>query len=187
MTPPPSQFGRVFALVGPSGAGKDTLLAGARAVLPELCLVRRVITRAADAGGEDYEAVSEAEFDRRAALGEFALQWGAHGLRYGIPLAGLLPRRRGRDVIFNGSRGALAQAMAAIPDLIVLQVTVPPDVLAARLATRGRETAAEIAARIARADTALPPGLACIEIANDTTPEAGIARLVAALQPPVRG
>lgn len=179
-------LGRIFALVGPSGAGKDTLLAGARAALPDLCVVRRAITRPAEAGGEDYEALSDHEFDRRLALGEFALHWGAHGLRYGIPKAGLLPRARGRDVIFNGSRGALVQAVAAIPDLIVLQVTVPPDVLAARLAARGRETAPEIAARVARADTALPPGLARIDIANDTTPAAGIARLIAALQPPVQ-
>ena len=174
--------GRLFALVGPSGAGKDTLLAAASAARPDLVIVQRVITRPESAGGEPFEGVTPAEFARRNAAGLFALHWQAHGLHYGVPLAELAPLHDGRSVVLNGSRRALAQEVAAYPDLIVLHITVPLPLLAQRLAARGRESLAEITNRLARADTALPQGLRAVEIANDTTPEAGIARLSQALR-----
>ena len=97
---------RLFAVVGPSGAGKDTLMAAA-AHRPGVALVRRVITRPAEAGGEDFEGVTPEAFAARKARGAFALDWEAHGLRYGIPHDQL----RGGDVIFNGSRAALPAAL----------------------------------------------------------------------------
>ena len=75
----------IFAVVGPSGAGKDTLIRGALAARPDLRLVRRVITRPTDAGGEAFEGVTEQAFQQRSAMGDFAREWQAHGLRYGIP------------------------------------------------------------------------------------------------------
>ncbi len=171
---------RLFAIVGPSGAGKDTLIAGACAVRPDLRRVRRVITRPAEAGGEPFDGVTEAEFARRRAEGLFALDWQAHGLRYGIPRAQV---QGPGDVIFNGSRAALALAAQVFPGLQVIVVTAPPEVLARRLADRGRETGHDLAARLDRAAFALPPGISAVTVLNDTTPEAGIARLLAALQP----
>ena len=50
--------GRLIAVVGPSGVGKDSVMAGLHGAIPDLHLVRRVITRAPDLGGEDYDAVS---------------------------------------------------------------------------------------------------------------------------------
>jgi phosphonate metabolism protein PhnN/1,5-bisphosphokinase (PRPP-forming) len=170
----------IFAIVGPSGAGKDTLIAGALAARPDLRLVRRVITRPADRGAEDHEPVSEAEFARRKAAGAFALDWQAHGLCYGIPrdqLAGP------GTVLFNGSRAILALAQQCLPDLRVVVVTAPPEVLGARLAARGRETADDIATRLRRADFALPDGVQAVTVINDATPELGIARFLDALQP----
>lgn len=173
--------GRLFVVVGPSGAGKDTLIAG-------VCgpggphWVRRVITRPEAAGGEPFEGVDGDEFARREAAGEFALAWRAHGLAYGIPHAGLSPLAEGRDVLFNGSRGGLAEAVAAFPGLRVIHVTAPAAVLAARLAARGREEAGQVTARLARAVAPFPPGVPVVEVVNDATPEAGIARLRAALQ-----
>ncbi len=170
----------LFAIVGPSGAGKDTLLAGALAARPDLVLVRRVITRPTEAGGEEFDGVTEAEFARRMAAGAFALHWQAHGLSYGIPAAQIDP---GRTVLFNGSRAALPAAQARFPALVVVLVTAPVAVLAARLAARGRETAADIAARLERAGFDLPAGLDVRQVINDGTPAEGVARLLAALQP----
>ncbi|WP_395004734.1 phosphonate metabolism protein/1,5-bisphosphokinase (PRPP-forming) PhnN [Cypionkella sp.] len=174
--------GRLFVVVGPSGAGKDTLIAGAMAANPALHWARRVITRPEVAGGEPFEGVSRPQFDQRLARGDFALHWQAHGLHYGVPLTELAPLQDGRSVVLNGSRRALAKGLAAYPDLIVLHITVPLPLLAQRLAARGRESLAEITDRLARADTALPQGVRAVEIANDTTPEAGIALLSQALR-----
>ncbi|MGB8622244.1 MAG: phosphonate metabolism protein/1,5-bisphosphokinase (PRPP-forming) PhnN [Paracoccaceae bacterium] len=175
--------GRLFTVVGPSGAGKDTLLEAVDARCPDLHLVRRVITRPAEAGGEVFDDVSEAEFLRRRAEGRFALWWRAHGLFYGIPatIDGVLAR--GGDVIFNGSRSVLQEAHARYPSLRVLHVTAPIPTLAARLAARGREQAPEIAARLERAGFALPEWLAVRAIRNDGALEHAVQAMLAELRP----
>ncbi len=175
--------GRVFAVVGPSGAGKDTLLSGAVAASGGLHWARRTITRPESAGGEPFEGITAAEFDRLRDENAFALQWPAHGLQYGIRQAEFAPLAFGVDVLFNGSRAALPMALAQFPDLIVLRITAPSKVLAERLAARGRETAAEIEGRLARASYEVPEGLPVIDIANDSTPARGVERLLSALQP----
>lgn len=174
--------GRVFAVVGPSGAGKDTLLAGLEAA-GLAHRVRRVITRAPRPGDEPFEGVSEPEFDRRLAAGQFALHWRAHGLAYGLPWAEFAALRDGRDVVFNGSRAILAEAARAFPGLQAILIEAPPGVLASRLAARGREAGVALAARLERDTGALPAGLPVIRVLNDCTPTEGIARLIAALQP----
>lgn len=158
--------GRAFAVVGPSGAGKDTLLAAVTRVRPDLVLARRVITRPEAAGGEAFEGVSDAAFDARHA--EFALVWGAHGLRYAIPSTLRAAQLAGRDVIFNGSRGMLADAARVFAPLVVIHVTARPEVLAARLAARGREDTGDIARRLARAALPLPdlPGVSLRVVDN---------------------
>lgn len=174
--------GRVYAVVGPSGAGKDTLLAGAIEASPQLHWARRTITRPQTAGGEPYEGVTPAQFDALSEEGAFALQWPAHGLRYGIRKAEFAGLAQGIDVLFNGSRAALPMALLQFPGLIVLRITAPSKVLAERLAARGRETAAEIEGRLARASYEVPEGLPVIDVANDASPAVGVARLLAALQ-----
>jgi len=168
----------LFAIVGPSGVGKDTLMEAARARDPRVHLVRRVITRPAAAGSEDFEAVSEAEFARRLAAGDFVLHWRAHGLSYGIPadVRGMLAD--GRTVLFNGSRGALAEAVRAFPGLKVVHVTARPDVLRQRLLARGRESAAEIEKRLQRARVPLPFGLKRFELDNSGDLETALCALL---------
>jgi len=80
--------GRLILVVGPSGAGKDSLIEGARAALagcPEYLFPRRIITRESDPGSEDHFTLSEAEFAQQQAAGAFFLSWGAHGLHYALP------------------------------------------------------------------------------------------------------
>jgi len=170
----------IFAIVGPSGAGKDTLIEGALRLRPDLRLIRRVITRPTGAGGEDFEGVTEADFAERLKSGDFALHWQAHGLSYGIPKAQL---EAPGDVIFNGSRAALPEAAKVLPDLRVILVTAPDHILAARLAARGRETEADISQRLTRAAFTLPAGITAETVVNDGALETGIALLLAALQP----
>jgi phosphonate metabolism protein PhnN/1,5-bisphosphokinase (PRPP-forming) len=170
----------IFAVVGPSGAGKDTLIRGALAARPDLRLVRRVITRPTAAGGEDFEATSPPDFARRRAEGEFVLHWEAHGLCYGIPRAQV---EGPGDIIFNGSRAALPEAARVFPGLRVILVTAPDTVLAERLAVRAREDGADIRARLDRAALSLPEGVRADVVLNDGPIETGISRLLAALQP----
>jgi ribose 1,5-bisphosphokinase len=157
----------LILVVGPSGAGKDTVLSLARQALADdrrFRFVRRVITRPDGAGGEDHEAVSEAEFAKLA----FALSWQAHDLLYGIPLDITADLARGVVVVANVSRGIIAEAAARFP-VRVVEVTAPPDVLAQRLTARGRESAEDIAKRLAR-DVTLPGQIEVDTVINDRTP-----------------
>lgn len=165
------------AVVGPSGAGKDTLMLAALAQRPEWSAVTRVITRPEGAGGEDFEGVTPDEFDRMKAAGRFLLCWNAHGLDYGLPHEAF----RAGPRLVNLSRNMLRQAAQALPGLHVIHVTARPDVLAARLAARGREDAQDIAARIARETGPLPDGLPVTHIDNSETIEAAVGAFVAAL------
>jgi ribose 1,5-bisphosphokinase len=175
--------GRFIAVVGPSGAGKDSLMEALCARHPEILRVRRVITRAPEAGGEDHETVSAALFAARAAGGDFALHWGAHGLNYGIPVTVKAALANGQDVLANLSRGVLPKAAAVFGDLRVLHVTARPEVLAERLHGRGRETRAEIARRLARPAPVLPAGLNVVEIDNSGALEAAVEAACAAIYP----
>ncbi|MDR3539012.1 MAG: phosphonate metabolism protein/1,5-bisphosphokinase (PRPP-forming) PhnN [Acetobacteraceae bacterium] len=165
-------------VVGPSGAGKDTLLAAARRGLagdPRVRFVRRTITRPAEAGGEDHDAVTDAEFAAR----DHALQWAAHGLRYGIPADIGRDLDRGMTVVANVSRMVIADAASRFA-IRVVEVTAPPHVLAARLAARGREDADDVARRLTRI-VSLPEGVDVRRVVNDGTLEDGVARFLAAL------
>lgn len=151
--------GRLIAVVGPSGVGKDTLMRALIEARPGLRRARRVITRAPDPEGEGHEAVSDAEFDARLKEGGFALHWRAHGLRYGVPLGICLDLAGGRDLLVNLSRTVLSEAQARFQPFVILHLTAAPQVLAARLAARGRETPQDITERLTGADMALPEGV----------------------------
>ncbi len=159
--------GRLIAVVGPSGVGKDSVIDGLVARVAGLARARRTITRPADAGGEDFEGVTPEAFAARAAAGAFALRWEAHGLAYGIPQEELAPLAAGQDVIANLSRRALPAARATVQRLVVLALSARPETLAARLGARGRENEGEITGRLARDTGPLPAGLVVLPLAND--------------------
>lgn len=175
--------GRLIVVVGPSGVGKDSLMDALCAARPGLHRVRRVITRAPDAGGECFEAVSREVFARRRAAGAFALSWQAHGLHYAIPADTLGVLEAGDDALANLSRAVLAEARAVFPPLHVLSVTAPPEVLAQRLAGRGREPADEVSRRLGRAAPPPPADVPVTEIDNGGALEDAAAAALAALYP----
>lgn len=146
--------GRLIVVVGPSGVGKDSLLAASRDTLqacPNLLLVRRTITRVASGDAEDHEPMSEAAFVAAERDGAFCFTWRAHGLCYGLRSELETHLAAGKPAIVNGSRKVLADMAVRFPGLAVVRVTADPHVIAARLASRGRESAGEIEARLARA------------------------------------
>ncbi len=181
MTPRPDPL--LYAVVGPSGAGKDSLMMAAKAARPDIVLVRRIITRPTEAGGEEFEGVTEAEFARRKAAGDFALSWSAHGLHYAIPASIHDDIAAGHPVLFNASRAMLAQAAQDFPDLVVLYITAPVAVLTQRLRARGRERLEDIAARLLRNTGELPAGLNIVEIENAQSFEKALAQFLSAIQP----
>ncbi|MBW8356310.1 MAG: phosphonate metabolism protein/1,5-bisphosphokinase (PRPP-forming) PhnN [Pseudomonas sp.] len=144
--------GRLIYLMGPSGAGKDSLIDAARQPLSALgCeVVRRVITRSAESVGEEAQEVTVEEFERRVAGGDFALFWRANGLGYGIPVQIDTWLAQGRNVLINGSRGHLPQARERYPDLVPIVLMVDTEVLRRRLLRRGRESLPEIERRLQR-------------------------------------
>src|SRR5215467_8848455 len=79
--------GKLVLLIGPSGAGKDTLLSLARAACaddPAIVFARRVVTREASSA-EDNEQISVDGFREAEARAAFAVHWEAHGHAYGLP------------------------------------------------------------------------------------------------------
>ena len=170
-------------VVGPSGAGKDTLINGAKAALAgdaRFVFPRRAVTRQAVAELEDHDSVTREEFALRAANGAYALSWEAHGLSYGLPASISDEIAAGRVVIMNGSRAMVGAARERFAGTKVLLIEATPQVRAVRLAGRGRETEAEIAARLAReVVTDIPQA---IHIDNSGEVAEGVGRFVLALR-----
>jgi ribose 1,5-bisphosphokinase len=183
----PEGPGVFIAVVGPSGAGKDTLLTLAREMLrsrpagAETLFTRRVITRKADVALEDHDTMTEAAFAAAKAAGKFALTWTAHGLSYGLPADVDVAIAAGGVVVANGSRAALPAISGHFENVVVVQVTAPRELLAERLGARGRESRAEILARLDRATIVADiPNSVVIE--NAGAPEEAARKLVAIIE-----
>lgn len=178
--------GWLVLVVGPSGAGKDTLLAEARRALqgrPDIHFPARAITRPPDST-EACRSMSEDEFAAGCAMGAFALHWRAHGLGYGIPVAVDDAIRAGGTVVLNVSRGVIPQARARYANLRVVGIDADPALRARRLAGRGRESAGAIADRLAREAALAMATQPDFVILNDGTAEVGGRRLAEAILGP---
>jgi ribose 1,5-bisphosphokinase len=145
--------GRLVLVVGPSGAGKDTLLGLAKIACAgdrNIVFPRRVVTREASLA-EDNEQLSLDAFRQAVARDEFAMHWEAHGHRYGLPRAIEDDIRQGRTVVVNVSRTVVEALRRAYADVVVIAVTAPPEILAERLAIRARGSDGKIEQRLGRA------------------------------------
>lgn len=177
--------GALVLVVGPSGAGKDTLIGAAKTALagdPRFTFPRRVVTRQAMVELEDHDSIDAAEFARQKLRGAYALDWEAHGLCYGVPAAIEAAMVGGRVVVVNTSRRVIERAIEKYPSCHVLLVTAEPEVRARRLAGRGREGADEVAARLAREGAPVPEGVSAVTIDNSASLDQGVARFVDALR-----
>lgn len=172
--------------MGPSGAGKDSLLAWLRLQLSAQAPVRfarRTIDRPAQEGGEQHESILTTDFHAQAATNAFALHWSANGLHYGIRNTELDGLQSGQWVFVNGSRAHLPVALDRYPDMTVLHITASTEVLRQRLLSRGRESPKMVEARVQRtAGLQIPHNSRFIEVHNDSSLEAAGHQLMKSLK-----
>jgi ribose 1,5-bisphosphokinase len=146
--------GRLILVVGPSGAGKDTLIGLAQATCTgetNIVFLRRIVTREATAF-EANEQVSRETFRLGLAEGKFAMHWEAHGHCYALPRAIDDDIRANHTVVANVSRTVVDAMRRAYANVTVVLITAPPEILFERLAARGRSSDGQIAHRLGRRD-----------------------------------
>jgi ribose 1,5-bisphosphokinase len=175
--------------MGPSGSGKDSLIAYARGNmnapyaqawntsvharqgLRPVFFARRHITRPADAGGERHYSLTQEEFQSCKRKGEFALSWESHGLCYGIGNEIDSRLVAGAVVVINGSRQYLSETMMKYPELVPVLISARPEVLRVRLEKRSREKQADIRERLAGAAMEVPAIPALVRLDNSSSLE----------------
>ena len=176
--------GRLVLVVGPSGAGKDTLIGGARETCKDdesVVFPRRVVTRPSSAA-EDHDTMTVEEFTQAVADGAFSLWWDAHGHRYGVPSTIDDDIRAGRTVVCNVSRTIVSLARRRYAFVTVVLVTAPEDVLQQRLTYRERSSDGNLHNRVNRAVEIGPNAGADVIIRNVGRPEIGVRRMLNAIR-----
>jgi ribose 1,5-bisphosphokinase len=182
--------GRLVLVVGPSGAGKDTLINLARAECagdPDVVFPRRVVTRSASSF-EDNEEMSAAAFRQALDDGRFALHWEAHGHCYALLRTIDNDIGAGRAVVVNVSRGVIDALRRRYANVIVVAITAPPEILAARLAARGRSSDADLGKRLYRAidGAALVPDVAIANVGDAREHAAVLTQIIKGERGPSR-
>ena len=162
--------GRLVLVVGPSGAGKDTLLGLAKAACADdanIVFPRRAITREATVS-EDNEQLSPGAFREAVERGAFAVNWEAHGHCYGLRSALDDDIRAGRIVVANVSRTVIGALRRAYLDVMVIAITAPPEILARRLASRGRGSDGKIEQRLGQTvdDASTTPDVTIVNVSS---------------------
>jgi ribose 1,5-bisphosphokinase len=178
--------GWLVLVVGPSGAGKDTLLMQARAACADdstICFVRRGVTREASAA-EDHASLTDDAFEQGLADGAFSFWWEAHGLKYGVPVSIEADLAAGLTVVCNVSRGVVTDLRARYPQCCVVLITAPEDVRRARLAARERTSDGDVAQRATRTAPGIEELRPALVIDNTGTVEEGTAALLGFLRKP---
>lgn len=183
--------GCLIVVVGPSGAGKDSILKGAENYFRDnrrISFVRRMITRECDPASEVHDSVSEFEFIARQNRGEFSVWWQANGLYYGLPVELFAQIDQGQLLVANGSRAAIADIRSKFKQLTVVHITVKEDVLATRLMSRSRETADKIEQRLERNQMINPiEGDDVVTIDNSAARDTAIEAFIALIESKLNG
>lgn len=177
--------GCLVLVVGPSGAGKDSLLQIARDRLsddPRFVFPMRFITRPTGQCRERHLSISTEDFHEMAESGAFFLSWTAHGHGYGLPADIHKHLEAGCTVVANVSRKMIGAAQAKAGRVEVISIVAPKDVLAERLRARAREGDEAIASRLSRTAAPLPADVAALTIENVGPRERAADRMIALLR-----
>jgi phosphonate metabolism protein PhnN/1,5-bisphosphokinase (PRPP-forming) len=177
--------GQLVLVVGPSGAGKDSVLNGARDRFRgnrNVVFPRRFVTRLSNAAAEDHVSLTEMEFAIAVADDAFALWWRAHGNFYGIGRSIEGDLAAGAVVAVNCSREAIGEAVERFARVRVVEITAPVDVLVSRIVSRGRESAEQARERVSRQVAEYPAGIEVTRIVNDGSLEQAVDRFCSLLE-----
>ncbi len=168
--------GKLFYFIGPSGAGKDTLLTELKEKIKQsnFVFVQRYITRkptivAKQGVNEEYIYISKGEFIKKEKEGFFLMSWHSHGDFYGIPKFVEKEIESGKNVLVNGSREYLPHAIKLYPHIEPILIDVDKDTLKKRLISRGRESGTQLQGRLKRIN--LPINHTCKRVDNSGTVE----------------
>ena len=146
--------GNLFIISAPSGAGKTSLVTALLNINPQIDLSVSYTTREPRAGehdGRDYHFVSREVFLAMAARGEFLESAEVYGNLYGTSQTWInLENAKGRDVLLEIDWQGAAQVRRLFLDSISIFILPPSlEILAQRLTSRGKDSAAVIAKRMA--------------------------------------
>ncbi|MHA1519256.1 MAG: hypothetical protein ACTSRK_03645 [Promethearchaeota archaeon] len=141
----PSTSGVLFLVVGNSGSGKDSVIAGVKSMwnlnnpmLPSIKVPKRFITRPSHES-EDFVSITSEDFKIMKDEDKFAFWWHIYELDYGVPASIFDWLKEGSFVLVNVSRNIISQVKYQIPKTQIVFVKVPFEVTKARILSRGRE------------------------------------------------
>jgi guanylate kinase len=153
---PGQRTGLLVVVSGPSGVGKDAVLATLRRLHPEFHYPVTATTRPQRAGevdGRDYLFISPERFEMLVAEGGFLEHAEVYGRRYGVPKARVRDElAAGRDVVVKVDVQGARTIRALAPDAVLVFLAAPSmNELERRLRDRKTESAEQLNLRIATA------------------------------------
>jgi len=164
--PTDTDNGLLLIISGPSGVGKTTITRGVERSIPGAVFSVSATTRArtpVDVEGVDYHFVTDEEFERMKAAGEFLESAGIYGKKYGTPIGPVDEQlRRGRLVILEIDVQGAIQVKAKMPKAFGVYILPPSDEeLLRRLQDRKREDASKIQQRFNAAKAEIAAAKSC--------------------------
>jgi guanylate kinase len=143
----------IFLVIsGPSGVGKDAVMARLREALPGAQYVTTVTTRPARPGerdGVDYRFLTNEEYDRLVAEDGFLERASVYSHRYGVPKSEVQQAlARGQDVVVRVDVQGAATIKRVMPEAVLIFLAPESDAeLERRLRERATDNGADLRLR----------------------------------------